>query len=146
MNKQDYHEDEKLRVSGERYAGIVVRGSKVLLIHRIKQGREYYVFPGGHRRQGEDPKNVVIREVEEETDIIASNPRLAFKSHDKKLGQFDFYYLCDWVSGEEPKLNGEEKEKNSSEDFYEPMWVEIKEAKKLNILPNIAKYWLIKNL
>jgi len=62
------------------------------------------------------------------------------------LGQFDFYYLCDWVSGEEPKLNGEEKEKNSSEDFYGPMWVEIKEAKKLNILPNIAKYWLIKNL
>jgi len=145
MNK-DYHEDEKLRVPGERYAGIVIKGSKMLLIHRIKKGREYYVFPGGHRRQGEDPKNVVIREVEEETDIIASNPRLAFKSHDKKFGQFDFYYLCDWISGEEPKLSGEEKEKNSSEDFYEPMWIEINEAKGLNILPNIAKDWLVGSL
>ena len=52
MANKDYHDDEELRIEGERYAGIVIKDSKALMIHRFKNGLEYYVFPGGHRRRG----------------------------------------------------------------------------------------------
>lgn len=147
MNKRNFHEDGSLRVPNERHAGIVIRGSKVLLVHRIKDGYEYWVFPGGHRRQDEKPEEVVIREIKEETAIIATKPKLVIKVRDDYYeGSEDFYYLCEWISGEEPSLNGEERIKNEEDDFYEPMWVEIKKVKDLNILPKFAKDWLLKNL
>lgn len=146
MKNRDYHEDKKLRIVSERHAGIVIRRSKVLLIHRIKDGYEYWVIPGGHRRHKEKPEEAVIREVEEETSVITKNPRLAFKSYDKKREQEDFYYLCQFVSGEELVLKGEEGIRNEKDNFYEPKWICLKEVKSLNVLPKIAKDWLVENL
>lgn len=139
MKNKDYHEDESQRVEGERHAGIVVKGHQVLMIHRIKNGEEYYVFPGGHRRIDEKGEDVVLREIEEETAIIAANSKIAFKHYDTEKQQADFYYLCDWISGEEPHLNGEEAIRNCEENFYKPMWVDLSRVKDLNILPRFAK-------
>ncbi len=70
------HRDENLRISGERHAGIVIKDKQLLLIHRIREGYEYYVFPGGHRRNGEQRNDTVIHEVYEETGITVNHPRL----------------------------------------------------------------------
>jgi len=143
MNTQDYHADEGNRVEGERYAGIVIKDQQILLIHRRKNGLEYWVFPGGHRQTGETGEDSVLREIEEETSILAQNPKLIFEKYDQDKKQKDFYYLCDWLSGKIPKLNGEEAVRLNQNNFYEPLWLDLKDCRDLNILPKVAKSWLL---
>lgn len=141
-----YHEDEEARMDDERHAGIVLREGKILMMHRVKNGYEYYVFPGGHRRQGEKGEETVEREVYEETGIEVKVEKLAFSWADTEKKQKEFYYICSWVSGEEPRLVGEEKVRNSPENFFEPLWLPVSEIPKINTLPVYAKEWVMVNL
>lgn len=141
----DFHLDQDIRIDNQRHAGIVINNNKILLIHRIYKGQEYWVIPGGHIQKGEDPLDVVKREIEEETSIKIVNPVLAFEFRDYKKDNYDFYYLCDYVSGE-PILGGEEQIKNSKENFYEPTWIDLENIKELNVLPKFAKEWISENL
>ena len=142
MDQMDYHEDEEQRISGERHAGIVFREGKILLMHRIKKGFEYYVFPGGHRRDGDTGEDTVEREVYEETGIKVIIKGLAFTHEDTESGHRDFYYACEWLEGITPELMGDEKIRNSRDNFFEPMWVEADKVDSINILPEYAKDWL----
>jgi 8-oxo-dGTP diphosphatase len=58
-----------------RAGGILILNNKVLLIHRIKDKEEFYVFPGGGLEINETPTQAVIREWKEELqcDITLSN-------------------------------------------------------------------------
>lgn len=141
----NFHLDNDIRIENQRHAGIVLKEGSILLMHRIYKGIEYWVIPGGHIQQGEDPKLVALREIEEETTIKAANPVLVFEFRDYKKDNYDFYYLCEYVSGE-PTLGGEEAMKNSPENFYEPMWVELSKVKELNVLPRFAKEWIEETL
>lgn len=138
----NYHADEKERIEGIRYAGIVAKNDKVLLIYREKKGHKYYVFPGGHGRRNEKPKNTVIREIKEETN---EKPKLIFEYHDHFNKSSDFYYLCQWQKGSKPELTGEEKIRNSKNNFCKPLWIELDKLANLNILPVFAKDWLMNN-
>lgn len=147
----DFHLDKGLRINNQRHAGIVIKDSSILLMHRIYKGIEYWVIPGGHIQKGEDPTNAVLREIEEETSIIVSNPKLVFEFRnympkgENGKENYDFYYLCDYVSGT-PTLGGEEKLKNNTENFFEPMWVKLSNVAELNILPKFAKEWVLESL
>lgn len=48
---------------------IVIKDEKILLLHRINHGKEYYAFPGGGQESGESLEQAVIRETQEETSI-----------------------------------------------------------------------------
>lgn len=146
MPKKDYCEDKEQRIKGERHAVIVIKDDNILLIHRIKNNLEYYVFPGGHRRNGETGVKTAIRETKEETGITIKKNKFAFKFQDNLAMKTDFYYLCSWKEGGNPHLKGEEKVRNCQENFYEPMWVKLETIDKLNILPKFAKFWLLENL
>ncbi|MCL5090839.1 MAG: NUDIX domain-containing protein [Patescibacteria group bacterium] len=146
MNQKDFHDDEENRIENERHAGIVIKDDKLLLIHRIKNQREYWVFPGGHRRQNEKGEEVVIREVEEETSLKVEDPKLIFEFKDYLNNKLDFYYLCQCFSDGEPELIGEEKVRNCQENFYEPLWMPLTAISSLNILPKFAKDWVIEYL
>ena len=58
-----------------RAAAIIIRDGKVLLFHRQKPGRDYYILPGGGVELEESFEEACIREVKEETglDVLASN-------------------------------------------------------------------------
>lgn len=144
LNK-NYHEDELLRVANERHAGFVIKDGKILLMHRIKDKEEYYVIPGGHRRIDEKGEEVVIREIEEETAIKAINPKLAFEFKNYHNNNYDFYYICDWVSGLEPRLNGEEAIRNCEENLYEPMWFDLTRVHEIPLYPTFAKEFIVRN-
>ena len=49
-----------------RVTAVVLRGEKLLLIHRFREGKEYWIFPGGVE-EGEDLETALRREVLEET-------------------------------------------------------------------------------
>ena len=67
-----------------RAGGILIENGKVLLIHRIKDNDEYYVFPGGGIETNETIEQATKRELLEEAEIkvelIEKNPRYILKN------------------------------------------------------------------
>lgn len=141
----DLHLDQDIRIDNQRHAGIVLRDGNILLMHRIYKGRDFYIIPGGHIQIGEDPLSVTIREIEEETSVIVANPKLVFEFKNYHKDNHDFYYLCEYVSGE-PTLGGEEQIKNSPENFYEVLWMPLEQLPDINLLPKFAKEWIVETL
>jgi 8-oxo-dGTP diphosphatase len=52
-----------------RVCAIIKKDNQILLIHRFKNGDEYWVFPGGGVESGETWDQALVREVMEETSL-----------------------------------------------------------------------------
>ena len=136
-------EDADIRINDVQCRGIVLKDEDVLVMFRKKNGEEYYVFPGGHMREGEDPVDTTVREIYEETTVKVKNLELAFEFKNyvkKKKVKIDYYYVAKWESGE-PVLSGEESRRACKDDYYEPMWVSIGDISELTLYPLMAKEW-----
>jgi 8-oxo-dGTP pyrophosphatase MutT (NUDIX family) len=121
------------------------------MIHRFKDGEEYYVLPGGEVEKGESPENAVIREILEETSIVArlkSKP-IVFTDYHTKSGEKSEHqlFVCDYISGT-PRLseNSEENMRNADNNSYEPCWVNIDYLSNLNMKPSLTKDFLLSYL
>ena len=53
----------------QRAAIAIVEGGRILLIHRIKPGKDYYVLPGGGIKRRETAAIACVRETREETGL-----------------------------------------------------------------------------
>ena len=82
----------------------------------------------------------------EESGIEVENLKLVFEFKNYWASNIDFYYVCNWKSGEQTHLMGEEKDADPKVDYFCPMWIDVGEVEKLNILPKFAKEWLLKYL
>lgn len=127
-----------------RVAGIIIENNKLLLIHRKKDGREYWVFPGGGIEAGESEIDAVIREVYEETNIKVVKCQKVFEVTGLD-GYLHPYYLCQAKSGK-LKLGGPEITKISDVDWYNPEWVKFTKLNETELLPMEAKLKFMKLL
>lgn len=58
-------------------AGMMIKDDKVLLVrHTYGGAKDKLLIPGGHVEDGEMPESAVVREIEEETGIIAKVDKL----------------------------------------------------------------------
>ncbi len=117
-----------------RSAGIVIKDNKVLVMHRINKGDEYWVFPGGGQEEGETPDQTAVREIDEETTVKVVPGKLAYHIT-WDTGEESFFYLCEYLSGE-PKLredSGEFEQMKSGDQVYESMWIEIDKLSNLKL-------------
>ena len=122
---------------GKRAAGIIIKDNQILLMRRIKNGQEYFVFPGGGIEQNESTEEAVIRELKEEFDIDVKIDKLAFQIENQ--GNEEYYFLIKEFSGI-PKLSGEEKKRMNEDNQYYPFWRSLDEVKSLsNLYPEQAK-------
>ena len=110
--------------TGVRAVAIIIRDDKVALIHRKKEGRDYWVFPGGGVEDGETSQESVIREIQEELSLKGKVIKLLFSVESYPGGNKDPYFLCS-VDSDEIKLGGPERERQSEENWYGPQWVEF---------------------
>jgi len=128
-----------------RAVAIVIHQNKILLMHRINNGHEYYVFPGGGVEPNETIENAVLREVLEETTLNVTINKLLYH-HDYYQDGNQYFYLCNYVSGE-PQLsqNSDEKLKMTKDDknFYQPLWIPINQLNQMLLYPLEIKDWLI---
>jgi 8-oxo-dGTP diphosphatase len=131
-----------------RVAGVVVHEGKVLLMRRRNRGKEYYTFPGGGIEKGETPESALMRELREETSIAVTPKKLLYTvmwDDDTE----EFFYLCSFVSGE-PKLADDsiEKEvmKKDTEQYYEPLWMELSRIPILLAYPLEVRDYFIKDV
>jgi ADP-ribose pyrophosphatase YjhB (NUDIX family) len=129
-----------------RLVGILMKDNKILLLHRIKNDNEYYVFPGGGLEQGETKREGLKREMREETNLEIEIDRLLY-IHDYSSNQ-QLFYLCKYINGR-AKLTEDSDEMRKMEkgdQLYEPVWMDIKEFANLLVYPLEVRDWLIKDL
>ncbi len=65
----------------DRASAVIIKNDKILLMHRIKDNREYYVLPGGGVEDGESAEQALTREIKEEAGLSVEI--------DKKLCEYD---------------------------------------------------------
>lgn len=117
----------------QRAAGIILQNGKILLLHRRKAGKDYYVIPGGGLEAGETPEQGAKREVKEETNLDVEIGELIFEFIGV-YGYPEYFFLAKNIRGE-AQLGGEELENNSEENHYSITWIELEKLKEINLLP-----------
>lgn len=130
-----------------RSAGIIIKANKIVLMHRIKYGAKYYVFPGGGVEIGETTEETALREVLEETTLTVKIEKLLYQ-HIYDDNSEQFFYLCNYISGE-PKLGDANEAENMLEDpeeFYDPNWYPLDKLSQLLLYPLEIRDWLIEDL
>jgi len=106
-------------------------------MRRVKNGQEYYVFPGGGVKEGESTETAIIREIKEELSLDAKIDKLLFEIENQ--GRQEYYYLIQEFSGQ-LRLGGEEKQRMNDNNQYYPIWVELDKLADLdNLYPKLAK-------
>lgn len=103
----------------------------ILLIHRQKKQRNYWVVPGGGAKKGETPQATAIREINEELQIGLTPAEL------RQLFAIDeeYFFLTYFRQTTVPNISGEEKERSTSTNVYRPAWVSLSELLKINLMP-----------
>lgn len=117
-----------------RLAAVIIDKEKLLLIHRKKEGREYWVFPGGGLEEKETYKEGIKREILEEAGLEIKPIKLLYKLQGGDIKNFHLYYLCQLVKNGKLKFTGPEKEKNKDQ-VYQPEWVLISKIAETPVLP-----------
>ncbi|MBQ3494674.1 MAG: NUDIX domain-containing protein [Clostridia bacterium] len=118
-----------MRVSAR---AIIIENQKVLLMFRRKidgdEVKEYYVVPGGGQDEGETLEQTVKRELNEELGVEIEIVNFVGEETFKQSNSH--YFLCKITKGT-PALGGEELDRMTQENFYQPQWVEIEKLDDL---------------
>jgi 8-oxo-dGTP diphosphatase len=130
-----------------RAAGVVIHDDKLLVMYRVRDKQEFYVFPGGGIDNGETLEQAVERELLEETSI---NVKVGILLYEFRLnnGDIHYYYKCEYLNGT-PALNldtNEYKESLLGYNYYKPMWLPVDEVSKTILYPEDAKKALLADL
>jgi 8-oxo-dGTP diphosphatase len=119
--------------SPNRVIGITIRDNKILLIHRFRDGNEYWVFPTGEVQGIEDPDAAIQRVMLEQTRLGLVTKKLLFEEFDEHAFTW-FYFICELTYGE-PILGGPEAETQSPTNQYVFEWVDLEQITSLNLYP-----------
>lgn len=131
-----------------RVGAIILRDNKLLLIHRRKNGSEYWVLVGGGVEEGETNEEALFREVAEETSLKVKEFKVELETDadiDTK-NIFHIVYKCEIEEGE-PKLGGPEQKANNPDNWYNPEWVGLNEVAMIeDIYPRVIREWAKKQI
>ena len=78
--------------------GIILKDDNIILIHRIKQNKEYYVFPGGGVEKEESNEQCILREIKEELGINVKIVKYLYRL--ETIKDIEYYFLCEYLNGE----------------------------------------------
>ena len=89
---------ESKKVKRKASRGIILKDDNIILIHRIKQDNDYYVYPGGGVEMGETKEQCVLREIKEELGINVEIIKYLYRLESSK--DIEYYFLCKYLDGE----------------------------------------------
>jgi len=116
------------------------KGLAVIFRRKIseKGTKEYYVTPGGGINEGENIEEGLRRELREELNIEVNINKLAFKVETDE--RIEYFYDCEYISGDFT-LKGEELDRMSESNYYEPTFIKIKDLDKCDIMQEVKDYY-----
>lgn len=124
----------------KRVRAVFIRDGKILLIHRIKQQEEYFVFPGGGVEENDvNPQAALIRECFEEVGVRVKVQGVFFKTENET------FYSCRITGGVVGTGKGPEfrkRTKYSGKYIFE--WISMGDMGKLRVLPEELKQEILK--
>jgi len=123
----------------ERVGALICVDSRILLIHRCRQGQTYFITPGGAIEQGEGREDACLREVEEETGLVVTSLRWHRTIHGDKGPEH--YFVVDEYRGV-PELGGPEAERNCPTNSYQLQWVPLAALSGTKAYPYELKEWV----
>ena len=121
---------------------LILDNDKILLIHRFKYGREYFVLPGGHIEEGESEEEALVREIKEETNLDARIDKKLWTLKNPLDNSENHFFLVTKFSGN-LQLGGPELERNCEEDKHIFEWHSLNEVSELNLVPEPLKKKII---
>lgn len=120
-----------------RVAGVLIENDEILLIEHIKNGKKYWLVPGGGVDWGESTSEALIREFKEETNLDIEVEKFLFLSEtiapDKKKHVINLYFQIKKSSDSADMILGNEK------NLFDLKFVKRDEIENLKIYPNIKK-------
>jgi 8-oxo-dGTP pyrophosphatase MutT (NUDIX family) len=125
-------------------------GKSVILIHRIKNWKEYRVLPWGWIEEGEKPEDTLYREISEELWNIEIKWR-GFISKIKvniwDVLNYEHIYLWEYIRWDINSWSWVEYTKRSnSNNYYNPELIKRDDVKNKDILPEETKKLIIDTL
>lgn len=122
----------------KRVRAIVFMDGKMVSMYRKFQGRTFYVFPGGGMEAEETEEECVKREVFEEFGLVVKPIKKVYVYENES--SLEFFYTCEWVSGEFGTGEGEEFQPNRDRGVYRPTLLGVRDIPNLPLMPlEVAK-------
>lgn len=123
----------------KRVRAVIMQNNSVLLIHRVKADREYWVFPGGGLEETDtSPQDGLKRECLEELGVrVEVGDLFIEETHDSSQEkQTELFYRCRIIGGEIGTGTGPEFARDSKQSgTYEPQWIPISDLANKNVQP-----------
>lgn len=116
----------------QRAGVIIIRDGKILLLHRHKYGRRYYLVPGGGVEEGETVEEAAVREAREETGLDVTLVRKLWQVENRQ--QIEHYFLCGGFNGS-LHLGGPEAQRQSQDNVYRLEWVPLSSLDDIPLFP-----------
>ncbi|WP_318241650.1 NUDIX hydrolase [Sporosarcina quadrami] len=115
-----------------RGSAVIIESGKVAVIKRIREGKEYFVFPGGGIEEDESPEQATIREAFEELGVHIEIKESIGTVH---FNGVQYYFLSEIIGGTFGTGSFEEYGENHNRGSYEPMWLPIDKLVSLDVRP-----------
>jgi 8-oxo-dGTP diphosphatase len=118
-----------------RSAVVIVENGRVALIERVRDGRTYFMFPGGRVETGESPQQAAVREAHEELGVSVELGDLIFVTY--RDGRERQYYLASIAGGTFGTGRGKEMMTSgtTAKGTYRPVWVDLTILTDLDVRP-----------
>ena len=130
-------------------AGVIIYNpflDKILLIYRWKNGQEYFVIPGGTIEPGEEALEAALREMKEEVNLTFSADQLCTAFSLNNQGRQEYYFYAELCTAETPLIQGEEAQRSSLQNIYQPEWGSLQDIYSHNLRPESLKSLLLEFL
>lgn len=119
-------------------AGVILynpQTKQILLIHRWKNGEEYFVIPGGGAESGETAVKAAQREIQEELGWSLSEKQLQPAFTFRNGQRLEIYFRATISHTSAPMIQGEEALHSHAQNLYQPEWLDIEAIRGLNLRP-----------
>lgn len=119
-----------------RHSGraIITQGGRVALVRRDRDGRTYYVFPGGGVELGETPDQAAIREAQEELGVSIHLDQLVAMVHwsEHKMHFYRATIIAGtFGSGRGPEFHSYPPGRGT----YRPVWLDLQSLADFDVRP-----------
>lgn len=117
----------------KRARAIILVGESIATMYREFEDRKFYVFPGGGVEGNETLEQCVVREVKEEFGIDVKPIKILYEYESDNSKEY--FYLCEWVSGEYGTGEGEEFQSGHKGGVYRPTFMKILDIPTMPLMP-----------